>query len=197
RGHDLDRLDAEDPEYPGIVVDTPERREIAQFSPAFERNQGLPHGRQPIWSNPWNIFESRRAALETVGPASMDAHMYWAGAYRDALPPAERFADALLERGELAAAAILVALCSVLRAALGDLALAERDLVRLTELAERAGNPPFVVAVGTLAWGHVFYCRGTGLELLASAAYASVAPAYWRAAGHALDAVLFTFAGRD
>src|SRR5262249_27074521 len=30
-----------------------------------------------------------------------------------------------------------------------------------------------------------------------SAAYASVAPAYWRAAGHALDAVLFTFAGRD
>src|SRR5262249_52834904 len=39
--HDLDRLDAEDPEYPGIVVDTPERREIAQFSEAFERNWGL------------------------------------------------------------------------------------------------------------------------------------------------------------
>src|SRR5262249_60435736 len=95
----------------------------------------------------------------------------------------------------LAAAAILVALCSVLRAALGDLALAERDLVRLTELAERAGNPPFVVAVGTSACGPVFSCRGPGLELLASAAYASVAPAYWRAAGHALDAVLFTFAG--
>src|SRR5262249_42079957 len=35
RGHDLDRLDAEDSEYPGILVDTPERREIARFSPAF------------------------------------------------------------------------------------------------------------------------------------------------------------------
>ena len=44
RAHDLDRVDAEDPEHPGIVVDTPERREIAQFSPAFERNQGLTQG---------------------------------------------------------------------------------------------------------------------------------------------------------
>src|SRR5215475_14448782 len=42
RALDLDRVDAEDPQQPGIVVDTPERREIAQFSPAFERNQGLP-----------------------------------------------------------------------------------------------------------------------------------------------------------
>ena len=48
RGHDLDRLDAEDPEHPGIVVDTPERREIAQFSPAFERNQGLTQGSRAI-----------------------------------------------------------------------------------------------------------------------------------------------------
>src|SRR5262249_36755920 len=44
RAHELDRLDAEDPEHPGIVLDTPERREIAQFSPALKRNQGLPHG---------------------------------------------------------------------------------------------------------------------------------------------------------
>ena len=49
RGHDLDRLDAEDPEHPGIVVDTPERREIAQFSPAFERNQGLTRGSRALW----------------------------------------------------------------------------------------------------------------------------------------------------
>src|SRR5262245_33877891 len=70
RGHDLDRLDAEDPEYPGIVVDTPERREIAQFSPAFERNQGLTRGG---WLAQWHIFESRRAVLETVAPSSLHA----------------------------------------------------------------------------------------------------------------------------
>jgi hypothetical protein len=106
-------------------------------------------------------------------------------------------ADTALEWGELALAAMYVAWCCGLRAALGDLALAEGDLVRLTELAERAGNPPLVVAVRTFAWGYVFYCHGTGLELGASAAGAAVAPTYWRAAGHALDAVQLTFAGRD
>src|SRR5262249_49507356 len=164
---------------------------------AFERNQGLPHARRPIWSNGWNIFESRRAALETVGPAGMDAHIYWAGAYRDALPLAERNADAALKRGELATAATCVALCSFLRTALGDLTLAELDLVRLTELAERAGNSPLVVTVRTFARGQVFYCRGTGLEMAASYADAAVSLTYWRAAGRALAAVLLTFAGRD
>ena len=95
-----------------------------------------------------------------------------------------------------------VALCSRLRAALGDLASAERDLVRLAELAKRAGNPPFVVGMRELALFDVAYCRGTGLELGASAADAALArddPAmrYVRAATHALAAVLFTFAGRD
>src|SRR4029453_18185524 len=67
RAHDLDRVDAEDPEYPGIMVDTAERREIAQFSPAFERNQGLTQGSRALWMSKWDIFESRQAALETVG----------------------------------------------------------------------------------------------------------------------------------
>src|SRR5262249_45492005 len=197
RGHDLDRLDAEDPEHPGIIVDTPERREIAQFSPGFERNQGLPHAQRPIWSNQWNIFESRRAALETVGPYCMDPLIYWAGAYRDALPLVEGLADGAIERGEFALGAVIVSLCCFLRTALGDLALAERDLVRLTELAKRAGNTPMVVAVRTFAWNQLFYCRGTGLERAASYADAAVAPNFLRAAEHAINAVLFTFAGRD
>src|SRR5262245_35675326 len=199
RGHDLDRLDAEDPEYPGIVVDTPERREVAQFSAVFERNQGLAQGSGPyLWWAQWDIFESRRAALETAGPASPNAHIYWAGAYRDALPLMERRADAAVERGEVGRAALYVSGCSRLRTALGDLALAERDIVRVTELVERAGNSPLVVGFGALASFEVFYCRGTGLELAASAGSAAdVAPAFWRAAAHALGAVLFTFAGRD
>src|SRR5262245_7507113 len=68
RAHELDRLDAEDPEHPGILVDTPERREIAEFSPAFKRNQALTRGSRALWMSQWNIFESRRAALETTGP---------------------------------------------------------------------------------------------------------------------------------
>src|SRR5262249_24579644 len=119
------------------------------------------------------------------------------GAYRDALPLMERGTDAALELGELGLAAVCIASCSGMRTALGELALAERDLVRLTELAERVGNTPMVVGVRALASFAVFYCRGTGLELAASAAAADVAPAFWRAAAHALGAVLFTFAGRD
>ena len=74
RAHDLDRVDAEDPEYPGIIIDTPERREIAQFSPAFERNQGLTQGSKSKWLAKWNIFESRRAALDTSGNSSPRMH---------------------------------------------------------------------------------------------------------------------------
>src|SRR5262249_51959141 len=151
---------------------------------------------------------------------SLEAHMFWAGTYRDALPIAETLADAALERGELTLAAVLLSYGSRLRTALGDLAVAERDLVRLTELAERvssiavedwsssaptdigarAGNCPMVVAVRSLVWFEVVYCRGTGLEWMASgasAADAAVPPPFWRAAGHAVMAVLFTFAGRD
>src|SRR5262249_12287414 len=160
RGHDLDRVDAEDPESPGIVVDTPERREIAQFSEAFERNWGLTRGWWMPW---WGIFESRRAVLETVAPSSLhpsslEAHIFWAGAYREALPLMERGAATALEWGELALAPALVVWCSRVRTALGDLALAERDLVRLTELVERAGNPLSVVGMHVLALGEVFYC---------------------------------------
>ena len=67
--------------------------------------------------------------------------IFWAGAYRDALPLMERRADAALERGELARAAMDVAVCSRLRAALGDLALAERDLVRRRRAGETRGQP--------------------------------------------------------
>ena len=172
RGHDLDRLDAEDPEYPGIVVDTPERREIAQFSPAFERNQGLTQGSRPIlWWAQWNIFESRRAALETAGPASLRCRIS-SGPARIAMRCRSWSAAPTPPSSGVSwpAPPYHVAACSRLRAALGDLALAERDLVRLTELAERAGNPPMVVGVRELALFEVVYCRGTGLELAASAA---------------------------
>src|SRR5262249_3480883 len=150
-----------------------------------------------LWSAQWNIFESRRAVLETVAPSSLHnpslaAHIFWAGAYRDALPLMERRADAVLERGELHLAAALVAYCAGLRAAIGDLASAERDLMRLAELVERAGNTPMVVCFRDRMWFEVFYCRGTGLELAGSplsAADAAVAPAFWRAGAHSINAV--------
>src|SRR5262249_10130119 len=110
----------------------------------------------------------------------------------------ERAADAAREWGERANAADSIAGCSILRAALGDLAAAEQDLARVAELAERAGNPPMVVGGRALASFEVFYYRGTGLELAASAgSAAAVVPAFWRAAADALWAVLFTFAERD
>jgi hypothetical protein len=178
------------------------RREIAQFSPALQRNPGLTQGSRPrFWWGLWDIFDSRRAVLETAG-SSWVAQIFWAGAYREALPLVERFADACLERGGLAPAAGAVASCSRLRVALGDLASAEGNLVRVAELARRAGNPPHVAFVRETALFDVLYCRGTGLELAASAvdrllARDDPATRWGRAATYSVAAVLFTFAGRD
>src|SRR5262249_1600872 len=73
RGFAPDRLGGEAPEHPGIVVDPPEGREIAQFCAAFERKQSALFTKEarPGWWPWWNIFESRRAVLETEGPATL------------------------------------------------------------------------------------------------------------------------------
>jgi hypothetical protein len=207
RAHDLDRLDAEDPAHPGILVDTPERlevaREIAKFSEAVERSPGPTQSSRPIvWWTKWNIFESRRAALETAAPKRPTVLVNWAGAYRDALPLVARQADTALARGELASAAQGLATCSRLHAVLGDLAAAERDLVRVAELADRSGNPPYVASMRQLALFDVAYARGLGLELGAAIVDEVLARddpqmRYLRANTHALAAILFTFAGRD
>src|SRR5262249_38210309 len=96
----------------------------------------------------------------------------------------------------------VLGVCSRLRAALGDLASAERYLMRLAELAKRAGSPRGVVGQRNVASFDVIYSRGTGLELGASTADAARARddpgvRFYRAAAHALTAVLYTFAGRD
>jgi class 3 adenylate cyclase len=201
RAQELDRLDVEDPEHPGIVVDTPERREIAQFSPVYERDQDQTPGSRTLWFPHWDIFESRQAALAKAGPARV-AQIFQAGVYSDALPHVQRFTDTTLERGELDRAAQGMSTCSRLHSALGDLAAAERDLLRFTELAKRAGNSRSVVVGREMALFDIAYCRGTGLELGASAAERFLArddPGMnsFRAATHALAAVLYTFAGRD
>ena len=202
RAYELDRLDAEDPEHPGILVDTPERREIARFSPLYQPDQALTRGSRPRWRSQWDIHESRRAVLETAGPDAVNAQIAWAGAYGDALPLVQRRADAALERGELAAAAADVSVCSRLRAALGELAAAERDLARFGELAKRTGNPLHVVLGRETALFDIAYSRGMGLDLAAAAAERFLAHddpgrRYFRATTHALAAVLYTFAGRD
>ena len=201
RGHDLDRMDAEDPDHPGIVLDTPERREIAAFSPAIDRNDRLTHGpRQRSWMAQWGIFESRPAALTTAGPIGVYAQISWAGAYRDVLPLVERDTDACFEGGQLSRAAWGVALGSFVRASLGDLAAAEQELVRLDELERRAGYPPAVVFMRGSVLCEILCYRGRGLEWLAPAAESVLddPSLLWnRAAAYAYWALLLTFAGRD
>ena len=118
--------------------------EIAKFSEAVERSPGLTESSRPIfWWTKWNIFESRRAALETAGPSRPTSLIYWAGAYRDALPLVARGADTALARGELASAAQVsrrrapaCTRCS------GTWPRPSGISSGVAELADRSGNPP-------------------------------------------------------
>src|SRR5262249_4368273 len=59
------------------------------------------------------------------------------------------------------------------------------------------GNTPMVVGLRGIVWVDVVYCRGTGLELAASYVDTANSRTSWRAAADAINALMFTFAGRD
>ena len=163
RGHDLDRMDAEDADHPGIVLDTPERREIAAFSPAIDRNDRLTHGpRQRSWMAQWGIFESRPAVLTTAGPMAsfgLRAGSRSTPSMGDSrrrvsrcAAARERDADAA-SGGRLSRAAWCAALGSFLRASLGDLAAAEQELLGRRAGRDPRGTHPAVAAAWQLAMG--------------------------------------------
>jgi class 3 adenylate cyclase/tetratricopeptide (TPR) repeat protein len=190
---DLERRAAGDPDFPGIPLEVPERREAFRILMA-----NLMAGGAKL---PARIFESRGEAIEGAGsvPSVM---AYWTGEYARASAAAsdERVAD-YVKRGQLGMAAALLIAMARCQSALGHLAASREAVARAAELAERVGNPPFLAAGLQAAHFDHAYVRGEGYGLFVPVAERLLAEAapemrYMTAAIRALAALLYAHAGR-
>ncbi|HBZ68240.1 MAG TPA: hypothetical protein DEP35_00155, partial [Deltaproteobacteria bacterium] len=137
--YDLQRRDANDPDFPGIPLDVPERHEVSRMlfanAPSWvERG---------VFFLPSVVFESREDAIDR---ARLIPQMlaYIAGEYTRALALANPLAAQCAARGQLGLAATILTVAASCASALGNLDASCEALVRATELAERIGNPPLL-----------------------------------------------------
>jgi class 3 adenylate cyclase len=157
---DLERREAADPEFPGIPLDVPERREasrivIANLPALLER--GL------VLSATATVFESREDAMKRAGMFA-PIMLNWAGEYARALALASPLALQAVERGRLALAVLNLMVVGGSQAALGNLAASREALARATELAERVGNPPYISMLLQSSHFNHAYLRGEGFK---------------------------------
>jgi class 3 adenylate cyclase/tetratricopeptide (TPR) repeat protein len=132
---DYERRAAEDPDYPGIAHDSPERRESARIV----RAAGLdPLGPAPMEA----VFDSRAEALES---SNLIVLALWAGEYARCLPLFDAEAEEAEAVGRFARAARAWAMAAICRVALGRIAEARGNVERAEGLANRLGTPIFVV----------------------------------------------------
>jgi class 3 adenylate cyclase/tetratricopeptide (TPR) repeat protein len=153
---DHQRREAEDPQYPGIPLDTPERAEAT----AIIRSARLdPMGPAPMEA----VFASRQEALASANIAVI---FYWGGDVVRALPLLEGEVEKALGKGQLARAARTQAFVAFCHAGLGSFDEMYAAMERTEALAARLGMPvPSILqakeAIGT--------ATDEGLEELVSA----------------------------
>jgi DNA-binding CsgD family transcriptional regulator len=149
------RREAEVPRYPGIPLDTPERREAARIL----RDARL----DPAGPGPMEAVLACRADAYTS--ANFFVLFYWAGEYLGTLASLEDEAETSLSRGQLNRAARCRAAVAILEAALGRLDDARRSLEEAKALTARVGEPVWatLLAEETLA-----VALDEGLEQLAA-----------------------------
>jgi class 3 adenylate cyclase/tetratricopeptide (TPR) repeat protein len=132
---DCERRAAEDPNHPGIAVDSAERREAVRLL----RNTQL----DPLAPGPMEaVFDSRAEALES---ANLIVLTGWAGEIRRCLPLAEAETSEAIAAGRLARAVRGHSLVSVCHSVLGALDDARRALSEALTLADRLGQPVGIV----------------------------------------------------
>jgi class 3 adenylate cyclase/tetratricopeptide (TPR) repeat protein len=125
------RREAEDPRYPGIPLETPERVEAARIL----RQAHL----DPLRPAPMEaVFATRAEAAESSNLAVL---FHWRGEYRDALPPLEAEAERALARGQLNRAARCFMFIGSCQCALGRLDEARHALDEGRALFVRVGQP--------------------------------------------------------
>jgi class 3 adenylate cyclase len=130
---DHQRREAEDPRYPGIPIETPERVESARIL-------RLAH-LDPLRPAPMEaVFASREEAAESSNLVVLFA---WRGEFADALPPLEAEAERALARGQLNRAARCFMFITCCQGALGRLEEARHSLDEARALVARVGQPNF------------------------------------------------------
>jgi len=128
---DYQRREAEDPDHPGIPLDSAERREAAAILRAAHLD--------PIGPGPMEaVFDSRPEAIECSNLILVGS---WAGEHARVLPALEAEAREAESLGRLARAARALAAVSQYQIALGYLAEGRRSMERAKELADRLGAP--------------------------------------------------------
>lgn len=132
RAIDLQRQDAEDPDYPGLPPDTPERRELSQVA------RLLPPSQRPTIAV---YYFSREESLAEAGedPFVLDA----CGEYLRSLPIWHEQAVQSEQRGQLADAMGSWAQTARIHNALGDFASAREAYRRARALGARLAGPSF------------------------------------------------------
>ena len=133
---DHQRREAEDPEYPGIPIDSAERREAAAILRAARLD---PMGPGPMEA----AVESRQELADSSNLVVLGT---WAGEYERALPALTAEANDAEALGRLARAARAFGQKALFEISLGRLPDARRSLERADALAARLGMPiPTVV----------------------------------------------------
>jgi hypothetical protein len=149
--YDLDRREANDPDFPGIPLDVPERHEASRILLANQPSL-LKRGVVPGMAL---VFVSRQDALARGG-ALPEVMAYIAGEYARALRLASQFAAQCAERGQLVLAANPLTVAASCESALGNLAASREALASAGGLAERVGNPPLLAfLLQAVAFEHI------------------------------------------
>ncbi len=172
---DYERRAAEDPEHPGIPIDSAERRESARILRAARLDPMAPGPMEAV-------FDTREDAR---GSSNLYVLSYWAGEYARCLPLFEEEAAEAESSGRLARGArawVGVALC---RAAAGNLAEARDALDRSLGLAARLGTPLANVIYAQVVLGAAFDEGWADLARTFQALAASTNPALAWARGWA------------
>ena len=163
----LNRRDAEDPDFPGIELQTPERMELSDVI------RGLTGAQRGSLAH-LIFFTSRADLLADMQEHGTQTPSLRSGQFRHSLPTFELGAAQMERWGRIGMAATLYSHVSRLRTALGDVTEASSAFDKARTLSRRL--PLYSNPIGNLVEArlHRTFARGDGWERLASTADAFI-----------------------
>jgi class 3 adenylate cyclase/tetratricopeptide (TPR) repeat protein len=162
--HAASRRDAEDPGFPGMPIDSPERRAISRV--IFEHwSDFLAQVAAGSYGELVNflVFASRDEVLERASgvPGLLG---FWAGDYRGALPFMRGITEFTLQRGQFSLAAFGLTIIARLESALGDLAASTETFAQANAVASRLPVSQFLRAQMAVVPAEHAFIRGEGFD---------------------------------